>query len=73
MITFTMQINDEIVVPYWAKWMAQDKSGVWYWYSLKPFVRPAGWWASPNGVSEIAYKSTPATDWKKTLYKVIKQ
>ena len=29
--------------PNWANWLAQDKSGKWYWFDVKPYSRSDAW------------------------------
>lgn len=29
--------------PNWANWLAQDKSGKWYWFSVRPYARSDSW------------------------------
>lgn len=33
--------------PSWAKWLAQDEDGNWFWYDEKPDLEFVCW--SPNG------------------------
>lgn len=35
--------------PDWAKWLAQDSSGEWFWYGEKPVFRRGEW--EPTGGS----------------------
>ncbi|MEW7987921.1 MAG: hypothetical protein AB2799_19210 [Candidatus Thiodiazotropha sp.] len=41
-----------IPVPVWAKWMARDKNGGWYVYSIMPEVHGDIWAASMLGSQE---------------------
>jgi hypothetical protein len=34
--------------PMWAKWIAQDESGAWFAYSIKPITQGRQW-MFPNG------------------------
>ena len=29
--------------PNWANWLAQDKSGKWYWFDVRPYARADAW------------------------------
>lgn len=29
--------------PNWSNWLAQDKSGKWYWFSVRPYARSDAW------------------------------
>lgn len=29
--------------PNWANWLAQDKSGKWYWFNVRPYARSDAW------------------------------
>ena len=39
--------------PEWAEWLAMDKDGSWYWYSLKPIADSDDW--SYAGKIALAY------------------
>lgn len=55
--------------PSWALWLAQDKSGDWYWYATKPEPAPR-WrvWATIGmSISKLAGHSQPEGNWKEVL------
>lgn len=61
--------------PSWALWLAQDKSGDWYWYASRPEPAPR-WrvWATSRvwatigmSISKFAGHSQPVDSWKETL------
>ena len=66
--------------PEWAKWLAQDKDGVWSWFSTKPEPHNFGLYAngtflaSRKGKKE-SYSKTTFTltsineNWRKTVVK----
>ena len=35
--------------PAWAKWLAQDASGAWFWYQRRPLQLHDRWWPSSEG------------------------
>jgi len=51
--------------PEWARWLAQDGNGVWFWYSTKPKVIQGDDRWSYGGTYKRAYVDTKG--WKKSL------
>ena len=51
--------------PEWAQWLAQDESGVWYWYEMKPDIFD-DFWDNRTGLYLLA---TPSSEgrWQETL------
>ena len=44
--------------PEWAKFLAQDKDGSWYWFEKKPFLHTHGFWIlSGQGRAEFIERS----------------
>lgn len=37
--------------PEWAEWLAQDKTGSWYWHEYKPYHHRMDFWSSPGRTS----------------------
>ena len=57
--------------PEWARYLAQDKDGTWWWYEEKP--RPLdGFWWSDTGLVEEACAQTPSSNWKYSLQQRLK-
>jgi len=50
--------------PEWAKFLAMDQDGDWYWFENKPF-HDGFIWSNYNGQYELALESTEK--WKKSL------
>lgn len=52
--------------PEWAKWLAMDANGQWYWYEgpTEPF-RDENRWDCNDGIGQRVGEPTP--DWTKTL------
>ncbi len=51
--------------PKWAKWLAQDANGIWYWYEEQPQVLGNSSWFSSGGNNEAA--ATPSSEWRESL------
>jgi len=75
-ITHKMKIGRRWVdVPNWAKWIAQDRDGMWWVYTRKPkLLRLLGEWdVSSFDYIDIAGKlieTTPPKDFTQELYKI---
>lgn len=55
--------------PPWAKWLAQDADGAWYWYSERPHVSTSNpvWMRSPTSKFERAGWSSSSHAWRTSL------
>ena len=51
--------------PEWAKWLAMDKDGFWYWYEKSPFTGEKAWWAEGGKCEKAGEPNTD--DWTNTL------
>ena len=66
----TMQITVTIEVPEWAKWMAMDECGEWWFYEYKPCIGLGVWNppANETGACKRAYLDEfPKVDWTISL------
>ena len=66
---------NEKKVPSWCKWMAVDKNGDCWAYSLKPeagiLLAPNVWWPQQYGKWKMLYRGKPPKNWKDELYQWI--
>lgn len=55
--------------PKWAKWLAQDSDGEWFWYSEEPSLpsHKAGWIAPVGAFQEWARKTPNHEQFQLTL------
>ncbi len=54
--------------PSWAKWIAQEQDGKWWWFSVRPTAFTSGNWVIEGvGTAEMAYVSPPSHNWTDTL------
>ena len=60
-------LEDKIVVPDWAKWLATDSSGDVFAYEDRPVQRQFSWDAA-HGARIRLYRTLPPKDWKDELY-----
>lgn len=49
--------------PKWAKWLAMDATGTWYWYRKKPSFDGAIWWHDDEEAQQalVNYKDAAET------------
>lgn len=52
--------------PLWAKWLAQNDDGQWFWYEKKPTIAPNMGYFFAEGRDRYE-EATYADDWDKTL------
>lgn len=58
--------------PKWARYLAQDEDGKWWWYEKKP--RPLeGFWWSDTGLVEEACVQSPSSNWESSLQQLLKR
>lgn len=50
--------------PKWAKWLAQDKDGRWFWFETEPKIDSSIWIGKDDCRLEQAI---PVTEWKTSL------
>ena len=55
--------------PAWAMWLAQDKSGDWYFYATEPEKRRTYWRTATHGNRSLACFGEANQDWENTLEK----
>jgi len=53
------------VAPEWARYLAMDKSGRWYWYEFRPIARFESWWEHREGRKQLVPMFYQ--DWRDTL------
>jgi hypothetical protein len=66
-------MSTETIAPAWAKWLAMDKDGTWFWYEKKPFrQRNCNSFYSQSGRQKIVWPDQPeeVADWTKSLKKL---
>jgi len=69
---FEMKVTIDLYVPEWAKWIAQDMNGRWYFYESEPFLAARSWsgWLVSCGRACYSYQSNAPKDFKKELYEL---
>ena len=55
------------VRPYWAHWLAQDASGVWWAYEHEPNQSHQGWYENEIGNCMRVFEEMSGTLWQFTL------
>ena len=58
-------------LPEWVNWIAQDRDGVWWGYSVEPLRNDTGWYENEVG-SYIRLGKDDAEGWQASLRKVSK-
>ena len=75
-----MIFGEEVEVPDWAKWVAQDEDGEWYWYATRPEPsKQQGVWYCPDpeywciNDAGPAFVGNPNKKWMDEVYEVVDQ
>ena len=61
---------DNLQVPDWVNWLAQDADGVVWGYEVEPLQHHQGWYENEVGRSINLGKQNCIKNWKDTLYKI---
>lgn len=56
--------------PHWVKWLAQDKDGSWWGYSVEPLENHTCWYENEVGKHVFLQKTEGNKNWKKSLIKI---
>lgn len=51
-------------------WIAQNKSGVWWGFEIKPVIGESDWENQDNGMKILLKEEAPNENWKDTLQKL---
>lgn len=62
---------NDLDLPEWVNWIAQDSDGVWWGYSVEPLRNDKGWYENEVG-SYIRLGNDDAEGWQASLRKVSK-
>lgn len=60
---------DEITLPDWVRWIAQDANGYWWGYEVQPQEFSRGWYENELGRRVCLKKCPENRDWHTTLTK----
>lgn len=65
-------ITPKIVIPDWAKWIAQDPDGAWWIFQFKPSLVNYEWRAGKGESFNLYndYNEDSAKNWRKTLQRI---
>lgn len=58
--------------PKWARYLAQDSDGAWWWYEKKPQPLDGFWWSDTGLVEEDCVQS-PSSNWESSLQQLLKR
>ena len=64
--------NEWVDVPYWARYVAQDLNGFWYFYEFKPVLNEdrEAWANVRGGLTKLAEWTSSRKSWKGELYRI---
>jgi len=58
---------NELNIPNWVNWIAQDANGKWWGYSAEPHCFHQGWYENEVGKTVFLAEGSPNPDWQETL------
>lgn len=65
-----MKCQEDIIIPSWVKWIAQDADGACWGYSVEPLEYCQGWYENEVGQRIKLFQANDNPDWKNTLAKL---
>ncbi|NNG14296.1 MAG: hypothetical protein HKM22_03980 [Gammaproteobacteria bacterium] len=57
----------EVEIPEWVAWLAQDKDGCWWGYSVEPHQHSTGWYENEVGDYIRLGLGDPNPGWQNSL------
>jgi hypothetical protein len=57
----------DVEIPDWVAWLAQDKDGSWWGYSVEPHQHSTGWYENEVGEYIRLGGGEPNPDWQNSL------
>lgn len=63
---------ENLDLPTWVQWLAQDANGSWWGYEAEPHQHDSGWYENEIGRHIRLFDDKPCRDWQKKLLKVTK-
>lgn len=61
---------NNIQLPDWVRFLAQDADGSWWGYSVEPLMNHHGWYENEVGDTYKLQKTEPNPDWQNSLVKL---
>ena len=61
---------DRLDYPDWVNWVAQDRDGAWWGYSVEPLQHHQGWYENEVGEIIKLADEQPNPDWQQSLHRV---
>ncbi len=62
--------TQSVTYPDWVHWIAQNKDGHWWGYSIEPLQHDHGWYENEVGNYILLAKKEPNKQWKQSLQKI---
>ena len=63
-----MNLNN-LTIPLWVNWLAQDADGSWWGYQVEPLQHHNGWYENEVGKIVKLTITEPNSSWQSTLTK----
>lgn len=63
-------MSDELQVPAWVSWVAQDADGAWWGYEVEPLEYERGWYENEVGRRMQLAAGEANPNWRETLRRV---
>ena len=64
-----MNLPNDVAIPSWARWLAQDADGSWWAYECEPNEGDHGWYENEVGRCARVASRAPPRQWQHTLRK----
>lgn len=61
---------EDILIPGWVNWLAQDEDGCWWGYSVEPLQHHCGWYENEVGNNKLLLEQAPNPAWQDSLIRL---
>ena len=65
-----MNDQQQLALPEWVHWLAQDADGNWWGYEVEPLQYHRGWYENELGRKLHVKKDAPNPDWINSIKKL---
>jgi hypothetical protein len=63
---------ENVIIPEWVRFIAQDSDGSWWGYSVEPLENHRGWYENEVGKNIKLQQTVINKEWKKSLFSYVK-
>ncbi len=66
-------ILDNLIIPNWVNWVAQDADGAVWGYEVEPLQQHHGWYENEVGCSTKLADQAENNNWQQSIHKIMRK